>query len=40
MMESTDLGKCDALASGRRLDRAGIRTVFNLATDAFAFCSE
>jgi hypothetical protein len=28
MMESTDLGKCDDLASGRRLDRAGIRTVF------------
>jgi hypothetical protein len=23
-----DLGKCDDLASGRRLDRAGIRTVF------------
>jgi hypothetical protein len=28
MMESTDLGKCDDLANGRRLDRAGIRTVF------------
>ena len=28
MMESTDLGKCDDLASGRRLDRARIRTVF------------
>jgi hypothetical protein len=28
MMESTDLGKCDDPASGRRLDRAGIRTVF------------
>jgi hypothetical protein len=28
MMESTDLGKCDDLASGRRLDRAGIRAVF------------
>jgi hypothetical protein len=28
MMESTDLGKCHDLASGRRLDRAGIRTVF------------
>jgi hypothetical protein len=28
MMESADLGKCDDLASGRRLGRAGIRTVF------------
>jgi len=28
MMESTDLEKCDDLASGRRLDRAGMRTVF------------
>src|ERR1700751_2091749 len=28
VMESADLGKCDDLASGRRLDRAGIRTVF------------
>jgi hypothetical protein len=27
-MQSTDLRKCDDLASRRRLDRAGIRTVF------------
>jgi hypothetical protein len=27
MMESTDLGKCDDLASRRRLDPAGVRTI-------------
>jgi hypothetical protein len=28
MMQSTDLGKCDDLASRKRLDAAGVRTIF------------